>query len=499
MLLHLAKKRMKYANMLNRRAFQYLFSTSEEEALLLSFLNCFFKEKLNLALAKINWTNALHSKPFFRFRGCLSNEVIIDAEAQEGSRIFIQLDTLFLHWGLTNIDIELTDKVDFFRKHREKIEKPVTFIHLSFATFDFNKSGATFTKHTNLYSWKKDLTAHFLWFNLPNFNLEKPKLNELEQWILFLTKASQFTSIPNNITAASVKVAFEKVEFKNWEARELAWYQEREGELEERQQRLFEHYQKTSIKLHPAYSKKSAPYALLNGWEMMLRKLGVYPKHTVKPEEIIIEEGNSKVVFALFRHWTNQVEKQEGQMIKIKNEQELIKDYEEGLRKAILYIYTEDSFLENNFDEQQTVKLLAIKINAELNLHWHFEYLIKNTPLFKSMQALRATLAYLAANEIMEMKIDGLYQDFLKKSTNLNEISAEINAQKASELVQIGDELFSNVPSQIRTVLKNLMGEMIPKLQTKTNGLPFYLENAEAIHDYVALEKVILGNKDFFG
>ena len=490
---------MKFANLLNRRAFQYIFSESEDEALLLTFLNCFFKEKLNLELRKINWTNALPSKPFFRFKGCLTNEIIIDAESKIGNRVFIQLETLFLHWGLTNIDIELTDNVDFYRTHREKIQKPVTFIHLSFATFDFNKSGETFIVHSNLFSWKKDLTAHFLWFNLSNFNLEKTALSELEQWILFLTKANQFTTIPAIIRGESVKAAFKKAELNSWEQGELDWYQEQEGNIEERQQRIYEHYQKTSIKLHSDYQKVSAPYAIVHGWKILLKNLGVYPKRAIKAEEINIQQGNNKVVFALFRNWTKEVESKEGQSIKIKNEQELIKDFDNALRTAIIYVYTDDSFLENKFGKDWKVKLLAIKTNAQLNLHWHFEYLIKNTALFKSMQALRATLAYLAANEIVEMKIDSLYQDFLKDSTNLIEISPKIDVQKASELINIGDELFSNVPSQIRTVLKNLMGEVIPRLQAMTKDLPFYLENAEALHDYIALEKVIKGNEALFG
>jgi len=489
---------MPYASLLNRRAFQYIFSESEDETLLLTFLNCFLEEKLSFKLRRINWTNALHTKPFFRFKGCLSNEIIIDAESSTRSRVFIQLDMLFLHWGLTNIDIELTDNVDFYRTHREKIEKPVTFIHLSFATFDLNNTGETAIVHSNLYSWKKDLTAHFLWFNLPNFNLEKTELSNLEQWIFFLTKASQFTTIPATITNESVKAAFEKLELNCWEQEEIDWYLSQEGDIEKRQQSVYEHYQKTSVKLNPDYQKISAPFAKLHGWKVLLKQLGVYPKRFVKAEEINIQNGNNKVVFALFRHWTKQVEAKEGHAIKIKNEQALIKDFDNALRTAIIYLYTEDSFLESKFGENWNVKLLAIKINAQLNLHWHFEYLTKNTALFKSMQALRATLAYLAANEITEMKIDNLYQDFLKESTNLNEVSPKIDVQKASELINIGDELFSNVPCQIRIVLKNLMGEMIPKLQLMTKDLPFYLKNAEGLHDYTTLEKVIVDNSGLF-
>jgi len=489
---------MKYANILNRRAFQYLFSESEDEVLLLSFLNCFFIEKLAIELTKINWTNTLHTKPFFHFRGCLSNEIIIDAKDKAGNRVFIQLDTLYLHWGLINIDIELSDRVDFFRSHREKIEQPVIFIHLGFANFDINKSGANAILKSNLYSWKKDLTAHFIWLNLPNFKLEKQALSQLEQWVLFLTKAHQFTTIPTLITNKTIKKAFKKAELKYWEKGELEWYHEKEGDLVERQQRMYEHYQKTSIQLHPDYLTSSAPYAFVNGWKILLKNLGVYPKREVKIEEVNIQGGNKKVVFKLFRHWTSQVESQEGKSIKIKNEQQLIKDFEEALKKAVLYIFTDDNFLENKFGAEWVSKLLAIKINVELNLHWHFEYLIKNTVLFKSMQALRATLAYLAANEVMEMKIENIYQEFLKESTNLDEISPKIDAQTASKLVKISDELFSNVPSQIRIVFKNLMGEMIPKLRVMTEDLPFYLENAEAIHDYFSLEKVINDNRDLF-
>ena len=273
-----------------------------------------------------------------------------------------------------------------------------------------NKSGANTILKSNLYSWKKDLTAHFIWLNLPNFKLEKQALSQLEQWILFLTKAHQFTTIPTSITNKTIKEAFKKAELKNWEKGELEWYYEKERDLEERQQRMYEHYQKTSIQLHPDYLTSSAPYAFVNGWKILLKNLGVYPKREVKIEEVNIQGGNKKVVFKLFRHWTSLVESQEGKSIKIKNEQQLIKDFEEALKKAVLYIFTDDNFLENKFGAEWVSKLLAIKINVELNLHWHFEYLIKNTVLFKSMQALRATLAYLAANEIMEMKIENIYQ-----------------------------------------------------------------------------------------
>lgn len=187
-------------------------------------------------------------------------------------------------------------------------------------------------------------------------------------------------------------------------------------------------------------------------------------------------------------------------MVEIKNEQDLHQDFEDALRRAVLFLFSDDDFVEDRikFGEEGEAQILAIRLNGELNTKWHFEYLIKNTDLYKSMQAIRAVLAYLAASDVAEMKMDSIYQDFLSASTNLSAIPSGIGVQEASKFVNIADEVFSIAPTPIRIVLKNLMGGMIPQVQEKTTNLPFYLEGLEGLHDLEILKKIIRINRNLF-
>ncbi|MEZ4888954.1 MAG: hypothetical protein R3E32_29780 [Chitinophagales bacterium] len=489
---------MEFVNALNSKAFQYIFLETAEEKFLLAFLNCFVTEKLDIELAKITSTSIVYSNSLFQFKGCLQDGILIEAISRRGSLVFLQVDILNLHWGVTNIEILATDSLSFYSDEMAKIQKDVEFIHLAFIHFDINKSGNREVIKTNIYSRKMNFKAHFLWFHLPLFNFDASQLTELEQWIFFLCRSVQCQKIPAYIDSQTVRLAFQKANPISWEKEDLDWYQKYETEFPIRQKKINNHYRKAGLPLHPDFLQTSPPYANLKGWKPFLKSLGVYPKQDVLSSDINIGNTDLTLVFSLFRYWTKQVKSALNQVVEIKNEQDLIKDFQEELKEAVVHLYLEDSFLKEESDKEWGAELLASLVNVKLNLRWHFEYLIKNTELFKTSQALRAILVYLAANEIEEMKMDDIYQQLLEEASNLQAISKEIELQKESKWVHINAELYQTRQSQVRTVLKNLMGKRIKEISEETKNLTFYLRGAESLHDLENLKQVIAINRSLF-
>jgi hypothetical protein len=488
-----------YADPQQSKAFKQLFDEEAPEDILLHLLNSFMS--LENPLTAIEDRGGLFSEGYYRCMGCLSDAILVKAIDAQNRTILIHFTMLHLHRGITDVEIVATERI---QNTLDDWKEPYPLHCYFLALTDFDVAGWESTQSIQLgKSRTKNLHCGIFWVNLqsclPDPSKEASNYTDQQQWAYFFLNTAKTIEIPAYINAACVLKAFQVLELASWSKLDLKWYNNPETTLAFRIDRALKSYQSKDFALNEQYLTQSAPGATLS-LGLLKKELGYYPVNAIAAKDLNITavEGKQAAVFPLFRYWAEQAKAATGMDITIVNEQNLLDDYEKEMRTALLSLFQSDEMASQRNSKNWEIHVFIGLLEARLDIQWHFEYILKQKPLYKKMQALRSILAYLAANETANIAMDDIYKSLLTATVNIDNISGDIALEKSGKLIKMETGLYSHVPENLQNVVRNLMGDMIKKLSEKTKNTPRWLSKGENTHDKSVFEQLIEQNRVLF-
>jgi hypothetical protein len=490
------RKTQTYADPQQSKAFKHLFGEDAPKEILLHLLDTFLP--LDSPLKSIQEKGDLFTDGYFRCKGCISDGVLIKAIDSQNRKILVHCTLLHLHRGITEIELIATDKLPFILDNQWKEPYPLSCYYLALADFDI--LGWESTQSILLgKSRTMDLNCGIFWVNLRSYLSDPSELVSIysskQQWAELLLCAHQTVEIPSFIKEKSILKAYKMLELSKWPKSDLDWYLNPETTLDFRLDRALKSYQQNEFALNTQYLTQSAPSASLK-MGLLKKELGYYPVSYVTKKQLIVTAIKEKksAVFPLFRYWSEQAKVATGIEITIVNEQNLLQDYENEIKTALLALFNSGDMVGQRYSKKWEIRTLTAILEARLEIQWHFDYILKQQTLFKKMQAMRAILGYLAASETTNIAIDDIYKKLLKETVNIENISGEIDLEKSGELIKLETGLYSHVPENLQNVIRNLMGEMIEQLSQQTQNTPQWLSSGKHIHDEDLFAKLIEQN-----
>lgn len=473
-----------YANITqNYQGFKRLFGEDAPEKQVLHFLNSVVTP---YDLPKIKSIIDLDDipEPLFRLMFGVQDLILIHAQTEYDEEVIIQLDLWHLYYGRSFCYLNTSDKYAFWieQKNRDFWDKSI--IHIALCEgFSIDETLGNYQKLNNQKGFGD---YHLIRLNLPFYN--QKTTTDLEQWLLLITAAHTFQTIPESITTPEIQTAFANIELSTFNKLDLDWYLKYEPRLEERRRGLIEN---SNVSLEDAYLKATAKQPKFS--VVLLEKaFGLYPKQVVvsKMIDTSMVKNQNQMAFNLFRLWTKKVnEKYPERNIIIKDETPLLKNFESSLVGAILSLFNRDNFLLNDFDIKYAKDFVTGYVCSQLSVIWEFEYIVKNNTIYKRFQALQAVLTFFDQYETKEIMVDSTYYEILQQTTNLDNINPIVNAEKLNDIPE-------NANGQVRSVLTDLRDNLLKELLRQKNE-NFEIEEIFVFDDAV-WDSLVEGNKGLF-
>jgi hypothetical protein len=473
-----------YASFKNKTTIGKILGNMEYEVLILSFLKNFLDIDLK------TYSTSELSDAIFITKGAFSNDFQILGTDNNGIKQLINIRFLEMHPGLTNAYMDASNgRWDSLKRHTQSNG----FIHSNcqvireICFFYFN-----FSETNNYHTFKKynfdelPKTIQFDCFELHKFNKKESELNnELDIWLFAIKNGGQ--SIQNLENSNFTKILKKALNRKYWDKRANENYERYEAYNKERSDSMLKRYKEFNYNLNEKYINEPTKNAELN-WVYLEKQMDILPKNKVKKSQINITSLKSilpKLAFDLFRKWTIVCQKKYPHIdLTIINEQVLIKDIEDIVRKSIIALFNDNDFYFKNMSKSYALNFILGYIEGSIGAHWYMEYIIKTKNEYKTTVALQSLNIYLQTEDVMRLQLEHIYQEIMKNKVNL--LNPDLDIAKIDLKSEYGKIIEpNNATTVIQTVLTNLTNEYIAKISK------IEVENFElGISDFIDEDKI---------
>lgn len=173
--------------------------------------------------------------------------------------------------------------------------------------------------------------------------------------------------------------------------------------------------------------------------------------------------------FNMFRDW-NAIA-MPNQKIHIKNEQRLVEDLKEALQSAIIAIRKKEL---NSKPPGWDIGFIIGFVSGSLGVHWYNEYIARNSEQYKILSAMKALSSYFEIKDIALLRVEKLYEHFLKSDSNLIIEDTQVDKQLFSDDESKYNSLIENTAynSSVDTILNNIMLQQIDLIMKKGKHMP---------------------------
>lgn len=474
-------------NILNIEVKKRLFS-AEQPTWLISFLNEGFflgKEKI----VTVIWTDYL-TESLLHFQSCFHETIACKVKTNKGQILLVQIVTIRIHPGKDTSFVKLKDAYfDVILKLEGSYAYQLPLMYIGLFTFDFGdlSNHYHFLKSANNYP----LDLHFL--NLKTWNIpKKENWSVFEQWMYLFKENKSLTSIPPQINYPILLEVLNLLDEKQWSTIHIEDYDKDEKQWEKRNRRVLDLYQEIGSPIIEKYRKQPSTEITMS----ILPLLNQLTPQKIKISTDILSKAEwQKIAFNIFRKWNTQIqEKYPTTTIIIKNERQIVSDFNDILPLAIKHLILENKFY-TKFREGWDVGYVIGFISGSLNTLWHHEYIIKQSDNFKILTILQVLRDYIKFNSTLKIQLTDLYEHFIKDNVNLQNFDITITQTDLScqeqELNADNKRKQKTILIAIESIIQNQLNKTLDDKQFKT--IDFKIENLiskEVIKKLIEMNKL---------
>lgn len=197
-------------------------------------------------------------------------------------------------------------------------------------------------------------------------------------------------------------------------------------------------------------------------------------------------EDISGKAFAMFKDWTkNASVKHPGYVFDILDETLLVNDLTNTIKSAINSLKKEK--YENRSLIGFDIGFMIGFIRSNLNMHWGYEYIVKQSENYKTFIALKAVASYLEFASLTTIRINAIYKYLLLQDSNISGPGINIEKQlfDAYKLNLIPNNKTDNVQIALENEIRR---SLIQFLDEKTGD---FLPNASKYFSKSEIEMIL--------
>lgn len=198
------------------------------------------------------------------------------------------------------------------------------------------------------------------------------------------------------------------------------------------------------------------------------------------------------IAFDLFREWTKNASfDYPNNDFTIIDETALVNDLISAVEGATVSLVKEEKAVKRNIFGYDYGFIIGY-IQGDLNVHWHNEYIVKASDLYKGFAVNKALFEYLKFDSLTEIRINALYKHFLKDGLNLQSVDFDIPLKEEKkygiDIIEI-ERNYNSKDNPILTYLENSIQEQV--VQTLDSSSSDYLQNLESFFKRKLIEDLI--------
>lgn len=182
-----------------------------------------------------------------------------------------------------------------------------------------------------------------------------------------------------------------------------------------------------------------------------------------------LDAATSASVFSMFRDWNAKA--MPNQKIHIKNEQRLVEDLKEALQSAVIAINNKEL---NSKPPGWDVGFIVGFVSGSLGVHWYNEYIARNSEQYKILSAMKALSSYFEIKDTALLRVEKLYEHFLKADSNLIIENTKVDKRLFSDDESKYNSLIENSAynGSVNTILNNIVLQQIDQIMKKGKHMP---------------------------
>lgn len=139
------------------------------------------------------------------------------------------------------------------------------------------------------------------------------------------------------------------------------------------------------------------------------------------------------IAFELFRQWTKNVAFDYPELdFTIVDERVLVTDLKKSLKAALNSLMRIERAEKRDLPGYDYGFIIGF-IQANINLHWCFEYITKRSKAFKRFLINKALIQYLEFDPLSAIKVKALYEKMYADAVNLESLEYDLPQKKISE------------------------------------------------------------------
>ncbi len=460
-------------NILNREVQRKLFSEENSE-ILISFLNqCFFRQ--DIKVVELRGVNDL-AHPFVHCQSCFQETIMCKVKTSENKEWIIEIDVVRIHNGKNTSFMKLHDKYfDTLMNMEISYAYRLPFMYIGLFTFDIGK----LEQHYHFEETDKNcqIDLHFLNIEASNF-LEKEKLTAFEQWMYLFKNSSSLSALPNEIDDKNIRKIIKLLDANNWDKDDLEYYQKKENQWEERNERVLKMYREIESPLIDEYLESPAKQV-----KMSIRPL----QNQLTPKDIKVDIGMldksslQKMAFGVFRQWQKEINDKYPEItINIDDETMVFQNFKVALTDALKSLISSDSFYLDN-EESWDIGYVRDYLSGTLRTAWQYEYVTKQTDNFKMLSVIQVVRDFLKFDDVKRIQIKGLYEALVKAQLNITDIDTSI---KYNNFIYKGEKIEGKSVDEedvITTALENFVNKQVREITANKNIKDVSLDIGEIV------------------
>ena len=171
----------------------------------------------------------------------------------------------------------------------------------------------------------------------------------------------------------------------------------------------------------------------------------------------------------MFRDWNAKA--MPNQKIHIQNEQLLLEDLKEAIQSAIIAIKKEEL---NGKPPGWDIGFIIGFVSGSLGVHWYNEYIARNSEQYKILSAMKALSSYFEIKDTALLRVEKLYEHFLKADSNLIIEDTKVDKRLFSDDESKYNSLIENTTykGSVNTILNNIVLQQIDQIMKKGKHMP---------------------------
>lgn len=448
-------KKVTMLNILNRAVQRKLFAEADP-TFLLSFLNEGFFQGTEKVTAILQTDDLAES--LLHCQSCFQDTMAYKVKTSENRVVIVQIDIIRVHPGKDTSFIKLREEYfNLFLKMKASYAYRLPLRYIGLFTFDIE----ALDKQYHFKQSANNYPIHFHFINLATWAVpQKETWTIFEQWMCLLTQSHSLASTPTAIKHPTLLEVVQLLDAANWTAADKQYYDNYENQWEERINRVLALYRELKSPLLKAYLEQPATKVQLS-IRTLFNQL-IPQKLSIKMASFE-EKALKKTAFTVFRSWIKQTNQQYPEMtIVIKDERPIIADFSSSLSRALKSLLQSDKYY-THFKTGWDIGYVLGYLQGSLSVHWHHEYVIKQTNPFKILTALQVFRDYLKFNDTLKIQLKDLYETFLTDNANLQGLDTTI---QATDFVHSGKVIEGNEIGKEDTmliVLENMVNTQVHK------------------------------------